>query len=65
MQNLADWALRQNVPFVDVIAALDQDRQNLLSWVHLTPQANRVIAEKLAEPILSGFCRAPAGAAAD
>ena len=59
MQNLADWAGREQVPFVDVIAALDQDRQNLLSWVHLTPQANRVIAEKLAEPIERGFCRPP------
>jgi lysophospholipase L1-like esterase len=63
MDDLALWAQREGVPFVDVIAALDQDRHQLLSWVHLSPQANRVIAENLAEPILRGFCPAHAQAA--
>lgn len=56
MDGLARWANERGVPLVDVIGALDRDRQHLLSWVHLHPDANRVIAEKLAEPILAKHC---------
>ena len=56
MQDLQQWADQQGVPFVDVIGALDQDRRYLLSWVHLHPEANRVVAAKLSEPILQQFC---------
>ncbi|MBI5659091.1 MAG: SGNH/GDSL hydrolase family protein [Nitrosomonadales bacterium] len=59
MKDMKQWAEKQNVPFVDVIGALDQDRHYLLSWVHLHPEANRVIAAKLSEPILRQFCAAP------
>ena len=60
MADLRQWAKKRSVPFVDVIGALDQDRHYLLSWVHLHPDANRVVATKLAEPIMSRFCTAGA-----
>ena len=56
MRDLRQWANQQGVPFVDVIGALNQDRHYLLSWVHLHPEANRVVAAKLSEPILRQFC---------
>jgi hypothetical protein len=58
MQDLKQWAEKNDVPFVDVIGALDQNRHYLLSWVHLAPEANRVVAAKFAEPILKQFCAA-------
>lgn len=59
MKDMKQWAEKHSVPFVDVIGALDQDRHYLLSWVHLHPEANRVIAAKLSEPIMRQFCAAP------
>jgi lysophospholipase L1-like esterase len=58
MQDLRQWAAQRNVPFADVIKALDQDRHHLLSWVHLHPDANRVVAATFAEPILRRYCPA-------
>jgi lysophospholipase L1-like esterase len=58
MQDLKQWAAKNDVPFVDVIGALDQRRDYLLSWVHLHPEANRIVAAKFSEPILKEFCSA-------
>ena len=52
MRDLASWAAANNVPFVDVIGALDKDRGVLSSWVHLSPEGNRAVAEILAQEIL-------------
>lgn len=60
MQRLAAWATDNEVPFVDVMSALDQQRHLLLSWVHLHPEANKIIAAELAKPLLAKFC--PSGA---
>ena len=49
--NLENWATSTSVPFVDVQKVLDQDRDVLLSWVHLSPRGNRMIADALAEKI--------------
>jgi hypothetical protein len=57
MRDAEAWAARRNVAFADVIAALDRDRHLLLSWVHLHPDANAVVAETLAVPLLQRFCR--------
>jgi lysophospholipase L1-like esterase len=57
MTDLEAWAQREKLAFVDVIGALDQDRHHLLSWVHLHPEANRVVARKLADEILRQTCR--------
>jgi hypothetical protein len=52
MMDLAKWAEAEQVPFVDVIARLDQDRDVLVSWVHLSPRGNYMVAEAFAEEIL-------------
>ena len=54
MQDLRGWArAHPDVGFVDVIAALDGDRDLLVNWVHVRPEANRKIAEALAPEILA------------
>jgi lysophospholipase L1-like esterase len=58
MLDLKRWAESNGVPFADVIQALDADRHLLLSWVHLHPEANRIVAAKLAEVLLPRFCPA-------
>lgn len=55
MRDLEHWARKENVPFVDVIAAMDARRDYLVSAVHLTPEGNRLIAECLARRILQSF----------
>lgn len=54
--SLEAWARENEVPFVDVIGLLDEDRHLLLSWVHLHPEANRRIAQALAGEILPATC---------
>lgn len=46
-------ALRRNLPVVDNIAVVDEDRNRLTSWVHLTEEANGRLAQVLKEVILS------------
>jgi hypothetical protein len=48
MEALESWAHAKQVPFVDIIDELDHDRHLLLSYVHLHPEANRMIAARLA-----------------
>ncbi len=52
MRDLATWAKANRVPFVDVIARLDQDRDVMISWVHLSRRGNRMVAEAFADEIL-------------
>ena len=54
------WALENDVPFADVVAALDHDRDVLVSWVHLNPRGNAMIADTYAREILGRTC--PRGA---
>ncbi len=56
MDELKDWALTNNIPFVNIIEALNQDRDQLTSWVHLTPQGNRIIASQFTDAIFKHFC---------
>jgi lysophospholipase L1-like esterase len=51
MEDLEDWAKANNVPYVDTIAAIDQQRDCLVSWVHLNPEGNRIVAEAFASAI--------------
>jgi len=51
MEALRSWADTEQVPFVDIIEELDHDRHLLLSYVHLHPEANRMIAARLADLI--------------
>lgn len=49
--DLERWAAFNRVPFVNVQNVLDADRDVLVSWVHLSPRGNRMIADALAEEI--------------
>nr|WP_281719536.1 hypothetical protein [Nitrosomonas nitrosa] len=49
--SLENWAISNRVPFVDVVKVLDQDRDVLVSWVHLSPRGNHMIADALAEEV--------------
>lgn len=62
MRDLRVWASSNAVPFVDVIAALDERRDVLVSWVHLNGDGNRVIARALADAIGARACDDDAGA---
>ena len=50
--DLEQWAASNHVPFVNIQKVLDQDRDVLMSWVHLSPRGNRMIADALAGEIL-------------
>ena len=51
MRDLRLWAEKNKLPFVD-ISLLDQERQHLVSWVHLDAYANGLVADALADEIL-------------
>jgi lysophospholipase L1-like esterase len=55
---LRAWVAARGVPFVDFIAALEQEgqRASLMSWVHLAPAGNRVLADRLAREIFASVC---------
>jgi lysophospholipase L1-like esterase len=53
MDALRVWAATNGVELVDAMALLDDRRDWLVSWVHLHPDANRVIADALAAQILA------------
>jgi hypothetical protein len=52
MQVLARWAAERDVPLVDGIAALDRRRDLVVTWVHLAPLGNKLLARALAPEIL-------------
>ena len=52
MRDLRSWAEKNKLPFVDIISLLDQQRQHLVSWVHLDAYANGLVADALADEIL-------------
>jgi lysophospholipase L1-like esterase len=47
IQQLDKIAAEENIPIVDNITIVDQDRRRLASWVHLTEEANLRLAEAL------------------
>ncbi|MEC9375101.1 MAG: SGNH/GDSL hydrolase family protein [Pseudomonadota bacterium] len=55
MQELKNWADDADLPFVDVIKAMDQERDNLLTHVHLSQRGNKIVAQKLSEAILANL----------
>jgi len=56
MQDLRTWTVRNNIHLVDMIKVLNQHRQYLLTWVHLHPEANKMIANAWANTILRQAC---------
>jgi hypothetical protein len=58
MRDLRAWAEQNRLPFVDIIKVLDNERQHLVSWVHLDAYANGLVADAFADEILRHeFCR--------
>jgi len=53
MSKAREWAVAGGVPFVDVIHAMDQDRDQLTSYVHLSPKGNAIVARELSKAILA------------
>ena len=47
LRELDAIAREQNLPVVDNVAIVDQDRRRLTTWVHLTEEANARLAEAL------------------
>jgi lysophospholipase L1-like esterase len=47
LQELDAIAREENLPVVDNVAIVDQDRRRLTTWVHLTEEANARLAEAL------------------
>jgi lysophospholipase L1-like esterase len=60
MDRSRDWATDGDVAYVDGIAQLDTDRDVLLSWVHLSPRGNRLLADAIANRIIDLTCSADA-----
>jgi lysophospholipase L1-like esterase len=50
--SLETWAHAEHVPFVDIRKLLNQDRDVVVSWVHLSPRGNTMIANALADEIV-------------
>lgn len=47
MEGIEKWTVKQNVPFVDLVEKLDQNRNVMVSEVHLGSRGNRMIVEML------------------
>jgi hypothetical protein len=56
MRDLETWAKEHELPFIDFIEILDDQRHLMMSWVHLGPEANHIMASTLAEEILRRLC---------
>ena len=61
MDGVRALAEERQIPFVDAIQALDGRRDCLTTWVHLTPEANRLLAAAFAEVILKQAAIRPIG----
>jgi len=59
MTDLKSWASAASAPFVDIIAATNGNRDVLLSWVHLSPRGNQMVAQAFAKEILRHECTDP------
>ena len=55
MNDLENWSLDHDLPFVDIIKLLDNERDHLLSYVHLDAYANSLIANSFATEIRRYF----------
>jgi hypothetical protein len=52
MHAIREWSATHGVPLVDGIARLDRQRDLVLTWVHLAPPANKMLARAIAAEIL-------------
>ena len=56
MLDYKKWAVEKQLPLVDMIERLDGRRDVLYSYVHLTPEGNRLVAQEFAAAILKLTC---------
>ena len=56
MAALKSWTEENRIPFVDVIGQLNPTRDVLVSWVHLNPAGNAMVAKALTKDILAVTC---------
>jgi len=56
MADLKLWGSANDIPFVDIIEATNRDRDILLSFVHLSPRENCLVAQAFAKEILKHQC---------
>lgn len=56
MHDLRQWANERQIPFVDIISSLDQDRDQLIGWCHFTAEGNKLVAEQFTAVIFSSLC---------
>lgn len=56
MNGVREWAVRDGVPVIDVIRALDERRDTLVTWVHLTPEGNEIIADAFFDVLAPELC---------
>jgi hypothetical protein len=59
MQAIRAWARTNEVPLVDGVAALDGQRDFVLTWVHLAPPANKALAKAIAATIVAATGTVP------
>jgi len=55
MGDLKNWAVSADVPFVDAITAMDQERDNILTHVHLSQRGNEIVARQFSEAIVANL----------
>ena len=56
MKNLEAFANKHNIRYVDHIQAMDSRRDYLLSWVHVAPDGNKIIAKGFVDEIFPSVC---------
>lgn len=56
MRDLRTWASRHGITLVDMVDLLNEHRHYLLTWVHLHPAANQMIANAWADAIIGQAC---------
>jgi hypothetical protein len=56
MKQLRQWAQENGHLFIDVIAAMDDRRDFLVSWVHLSPEGNRLVSRTFSDAIFEAAC---------
>lgn len=55
MKALREWAQDNDISFIDGIKALDDRRDCLASWVHLSAPGNYILAEAIAKGLLLNY----------
>jgi lysophospholipase L1-like esterase len=58
MQDLRAWVNHREITLVDMVDLLNEYRHYLLTWVHLHPAANQMVADAWAGAILDQACPA-------